>query len=306
VDLPDILDYDIIESDATYLYFRGDPLYPFGHGLTYTTVEYRNLRLSADTAGEQDEVTVSVDVHNTGHRDTDEVVQLYTRQRQSVVKQPVRQLRDFRRVPLGAGETRTVELRIRAADLGFWDVTRGRYAVESAAHTVMVGRSSADIRAYATLTVSGETIPDRDPLGGPIAAVDHDSYAGVVVRDADRTDRDRHRAEREPADAVTATEHDAWILFSRVDLGRRPTGCRAQLGRIGGGAARVTLRLDDPLDGTVLATLATSGAEDRLDGTGPADWSDVDAVVQPVDGVRDVYAVFEAPGVSLRTLRFTG
>src|SRR5690606_9858107 len=79
-DLPDPLDYDIITADATSLYFRGSPLYPFGHGLTYTTFEYSDLTVSAETVAADGTVDVSVAVTNTGDRASDEVVQLYTRQ----------------------------------------------------------------------------------------------------------------------------------------------------------------------------------------------------------------------------------
>jgi beta-glucosidase len=153
--LPDLLDYDVIANDATYLYFRGDPLYPFGHGLSYTTFDYRDLRLSADAISTDDEVEVSVEVTNVGPRAGDEVVQLYTRQRRSQVKQPLRQLRGFARVTLDAGERTTVRLRLRARDLAYWDEERGEAVVETAHHTVLLGRSSADIVLTTTLAVRG-------------------------------------------------------------------------------------------------------------------------------------------------------
>ena len=82
-------------------------------------------------------------VTNTGTRASDEVVQLYTRQQRSRVKQPLRQLRGFRRVHLAPGEQTTVTFTVRAADLAFFDVTRGRPVVETARHAVLVGRSCA-------------------------------------------------------------------------------------------------------------------------------------------------------------------
>ncbi|MEE3921966.1 glycoside hydrolase family 3 C-terminal domain-containing protein [Micromonospora sp. BRA006-A] len=99
-ELPDLLDYDVIGADATYLYHRGEPLYPFGHGLSYATFDYADLRLSTTTARAGEEVEVSVEVTNTGRRPGTEVVQLYTRQRRSRAGQPLRQLRDFARVTL--------------------------------------------------------------------------------------------------------------------------------------------------------------------------------------------------------------
>ncbi|WP_428965473.1 glycoside hydrolase family 3 C-terminal domain-containing protein [Micromonospora fluostatini] len=166
-ELPDLLDYDVIGSDATYLYHRGDPLYPFGHGLGYTTFDYADLRLSAATMTVGEEVVVSVEVTNGGTRAGEEVVQLYTRQRRSRVKQPLRQLRDFARISLAPGQRRVVRLRLRAADLGYWDESRAAFVVESAPHSVLVGRSSRDIRLVGTVTVRDAA----DPVAVPDGAV---------------------------------------------------------------------------------------------------------------------------------------
>ncbi|MFI7078520.1 glycoside hydrolase family 3 C-terminal domain-containing protein [Micromonospora sp. NPDC049903] len=156
-DLPDLLDYDVIGADATYLYFRGEPLYPFGHGLSYADFDYADLRLSTDTATVGDTVEVSVDVTNSGSRPGVEVVQLYTRQRRSRVKQPLRQLRDFARITLDPGESRTVTLRLHTGELGWWDADRGALVVEDATHSVLVGRSATDVRLVGALAVRGDT-----------------------------------------------------------------------------------------------------------------------------------------------------
>ena len=107
-DLPDILAYDIIKYNRTYLYFDGTPLYPFGHGVTYTTFTYTNLQLSANMIGASEQVIVSVDVTNTGSRASDEVVQLYIHARQSRVKRPCKELKGFCRVHFEPGQTRTI------------------------------------------------------------------------------------------------------------------------------------------------------------------------------------------------------
>lgn len=163
-DLPDLLDYDVIGADATYLYYRGDPLFPFGHGLSYTRFEYSRLRLSTPMASVGEQVEVSVDVTNTGERAGEEVVQLYTRQRRSRVKQPLRQLRDFARVTLAPGERQTVTLRLRTAELAWWDAERGGPVVEDATHTVLVGRSATDIRQVGAVAVRGEPVEPRPRL----------------------------------------------------------------------------------------------------------------------------------------------
>ncbi|WFE40335.1 glycoside hydrolase family 3 C-terminal domain-containing protein [Micromonospora sp. WMMD998] len=154
-ELPDLLDYDVIGADATYLYHRGEPLYPFGHGLSYGRFDYADLRLSTATAQAGEEVEVSVEVTNTGRRPGTEVVQLYTRQRRSRVKQPLRQLRDFARVTLEPGCAARVTLRLRTADLSWWDADRAAAVVEDATHSVLVGRSARDVRLVGALTVTG-------------------------------------------------------------------------------------------------------------------------------------------------------
>ncbi|GIJ26707.1 sugar hydrolase [Micromonospora qiuiae] len=163
-ELPDLLDYDVIGADSTYLYYRGDPLYPFGHGLSYTRFEYSGLRLSTPVAAAGEQVEVSVEVTNTGDRAGEEVVQLYTRQRRSRVKQPLRQLRDFTRITLAPGERQTVTLRLDTTELAWWDTDRNALVVEDATHTVLVGRSATDVRQVGAVTVRGEPVPRRPRL----------------------------------------------------------------------------------------------------------------------------------------------
>ena len=290
-ELPDLLDYDVIASDATYQYYRGTPLYPFGHGLSYTTFAYSDLRLSTVDVGADGSVEVSVDVANTGERAGEEVVQLYTRQRRSTVKQPLRRLRAYQKVRLEPGERVTVTFTLRAADLWFWDVTRGARVVETARHTVQVGRSSADIALTATLSVRGEEVGPRRPLDRPLWAVDHDDYAGTVLLD----DEPRR------ADAVGAAEPAGWIGFQRVDFG---AGAAAVAARVTSrtreaAGARVTLRLDDPLSGPVAGSIVVPTANGRHD------WAEVRAPVSGAAGVRDLYLSFEAPGATVSCLTFT-
>jgi beta-glucosidase len=285
-ELPDLLDYDIIATDATYLYYRGTPLYPFGHGLSYTTFEHQNLRLSADTVAADGEVTVSVDVVNTGTRPGAEVVQLYTHQQRSRVKQPLRQLRGFARVHLTPGERSTVSLRLAAADLAFWDVTRRRYVVETARHKVLVGRSATAILQAATLHVRGERIPPRDPYAAPLWAIDHDDHFGVVLRD---------EGPGAPGDVVGGAENGGWVAFEQVDFGAGGATWRA---RVAGGPGRLVLRLDDPFGGTVI------GALDVAATAGPYAWTDVGGALAGASGLHDLYLVFETPGTIVTSLEF--
>lgn len=129
------------------------PLYEFGYGKSFASFAYSALRLSAPHASATDTVTVALEVTNTSERDGKEVVQLYVQDVLSSVVVPNMQLKGFAKVLVKAGETVTVEIPLRVAELGLWDV-RMRYVVEPGDFVVWVGSSSRDLRANATLTVA--------------------------------------------------------------------------------------------------------------------------------------------------------
>ncbi|MFD2355691.1 fibronectin type III-like domain-contianing protein [Nonomuraea ferruginea] len=175
-------------------------------------------------------VRASVTVTNTGPREGVEVVQFYTHQQRSRVKQPLRRLRGFEKVRLAPGESRVVRLDLPVRELACWDVTSGRFVVERAPHRLMVSRSATDLRVTARFEVDGETIP---PRRGLLRAVDHDEYDAVTFTEASR----------ENGDAVRADAEGAWILFRQVDL-NGAASCLAVLGSTEGGM--ITLRIGDP------------------------------------------------------------
>jgi beta-glucosidase len=119
-----------------------DPLFEFGHGLSYTTFEVSNLQLSRSTVSRNGSVRASVDVTNTGGRQGDEVVQLYIHDPVASISQPVRRLRGFERVTLDPGQTRTITFTLNKSDFGFYD-NRGRFVVEPGRIDVYAGNSSA-------------------------------------------------------------------------------------------------------------------------------------------------------------------
>jgi beta-glucosidase len=151
--LPPMMDYDL-RHGRTYMYFKGEPLFPFGYGLSYTTFAYSGLTTSAPRLGPEGEVTVSVNVKNTGTRAGDEVVQLYVRHEGSKVERPRKELRGFERVALQAGETKTVRMKLKAASLAYWDEKAGRFIVEDEPVRLVVGGSSSDVRLETTVAVS--------------------------------------------------------------------------------------------------------------------------------------------------------
>jgi beta-glucosidase len=143
-DLPVFDDYRM--AGRTYRFFGGPVLYPFGHGLSYTTFAYDSLRVSTDTLAANGTMSVRVNVTNTGMRAGDEVVQLYVQHLGSAVERPRQDLRGFQRVSLRAGETRTVELPLVASALAYWNTATHGWTVESEPVRLEVGSSSANIR----------------------------------------------------------------------------------------------------------------------------------------------------------------
>ncbi len=150
--LPEIGDYDI-RKGRTYLYYSGDPLFPFGHGLSYTTFAYAKLTVSPAEIQDAGTATVSVDVTNSGPRAGAEIVQLYLRETSGSVPRPQQRLRGFQKVNLAPGETQTVSFTLSRKDLELWDSTIHGWRVQEGPVGIAVGSSSADIRADGSLTV---------------------------------------------------------------------------------------------------------------------------------------------------------
>ena len=150
-DLPAFSNYNM--AGRTYRYFRGTPLYPFGHGLSYTSFSYSGLRTSASSISAGKAVTVSVNVTNSGKRAGDEVVQLYVRHTGSTVTRANRELRGFKRISLKLGERRVVRFDLPASSLAYWDEATHAWKLEGDTVVVEVGASSADIRGTKNLKV---------------------------------------------------------------------------------------------------------------------------------------------------------
>lgn len=128
-----------------YAFTDNEPVYSFGHGLSYTTFAYENLRLSKSSITKTESVVLSVDVKNTGERKSGEVVQLYIRDQIASVTRPVKELKGFERIILNAGETKTVNFTIDASLLSFYDINMN-YTVEPGMFTLMVGGNSQDLK----------------------------------------------------------------------------------------------------------------------------------------------------------------
>jgi beta-glucosidase len=174
----DLPPFDNLHVTVRYGYFHGyrwldrrgvAPLFPFGFGLSYTTFAFTHLALSQPTLPAGGRLRVTVDVTNTGRMGGDTVVQLYVGARASRVERARRELRDFARISLEAGETRTVPLEVVAADLAYWDPMRHDWVVEPTTYEVCVGPSSRDLPLCATVAV-GPPSPATTAPDGPQAS----------------------------------------------------------------------------------------------------------------------------------------
>ncbi len=117
-DLPDFEDYSM--ENRTYRYFKGEPLYPFGYGLSYTSFRYDNIEMS-DTLKSNTNLNINVDVTNTGKMDGDEVVQLYDTNKSTGFRSPIRALKGFQRIHLKTGETKQVSFILCSSDISIID-----------------------------------------------------------------------------------------------------------------------------------------------------------------------------------------
>ncbi|WP_345712504.1 glycoside hydrolase family 3 C-terminal domain-containing protein, partial [Kineococcus glutinatus] len=188
-DLPDVLDYDVQSTGGTYLWSEAEPLYPFGHGLTYTHIEHVAARADRRTARDGDVVTLTVELANTGTRPGEELVQVYATAPGLRPRSPRRRLVAHRRVPLAPGERTAVELAVPVAALAVHDVVSGRPLVVPGEHHLLVGASAADVRHEVALTVEGPA-PAPRPLGSAagfdacrdVRLVPREGFAGSAVR----------------------------------------------------------------------------------------------------------------------------
>ncbi len=151
-DLPPFEDYAM--QGRTYRYFMGDPLFPFGHGLSYTTFQFDNLHIDQSEVKAGSKVAVKIDVTNTGHRVGDEVVQLYVRHCDVSMTRPIKELKGFKRVTLGPGERKTVIFTLHPNQLSCYDEER-RFVVQPGTVEVLVGNSSQHLPLVGRFDIIG-------------------------------------------------------------------------------------------------------------------------------------------------------
>ena len=132
------------------------PLFPFGHGLSYTTFDYAHLKLSRPELAPDGRLTASVDITNTGKRAGEEVVELYLHDPKPPVDRPVRELKGFARVALQPGETKTVQFPLQPRALAWFDTAGHQWLADAGDYEVQIGASSRDIRQTATFRLTAD------------------------------------------------------------------------------------------------------------------------------------------------------
>lgn len=151
--LPPMEDYDI-RHGRTYMYFKGEPLYPFGYGLSYTTFQYSNIKVRTSKISRTGETVVSAEIENKGSRTGDEIVQLYVRRLPAGPEDPKEQLKGFERITLTPGEKKTVSIPVKAASLASWNEATRHLEVKPGAMELLIGGSSSDIRGKLDLQIT--------------------------------------------------------------------------------------------------------------------------------------------------------
>ena len=151
--------HDIVYDEGVFVGYRWyeqkniEPLYPFGHGLSYSMFEYSKLKTSAKSYKTGNDVLVKVDITNTSELNGQEIVQLYIRDIKSSVRRPIKELKDFMKVELDPGETKTVHFTLKERDFAFWDTNQNKWVVEPGDFEILVGSSSVNIHLNALITM---------------------------------------------------------------------------------------------------------------------------------------------------------
>lgn len=274
-ELPGLLDYDIIGSRQTYLYYEGAPLYPFGHGLSYSEFTYSALNAERDG----DLVRVSLTVTNTGPVAADEVAQLYVRAVAPSVVRPLRQLAGHHRLHLAPGAAERLDFLVPVTELGHWDVAHGRWTVDPGTYEIQAGASSTDIRLVAVVTVDGEPSGPRPVLTRGLEAADYDEQLGTEITDRTKVD----------GDAVTAVTGSNELLYRRCDFASGTSG--VEVSAAGEGAVLISVA-----DTTVTVPIAATD--------GPYDYRTVRAALN-ASGTADLRVTLRG-SVRLARIVFTG
>jgi beta-glucosidase len=301
--LPSIMEYDIISAGTTYQYFKGNVLWPFGHGLSYSSFAYSDLTLDKTAAKEDETVAISFKLKNTGSIEADEVPQLYVTVSGSgrspwERRRPVKSLKGFDRIHLDVGEEKIVRFELPVKELAIWDSYQGRFFVEDGSCTVLIGASCEDIRLTGCFSVDGETFTPRK-ISGPIYAERFDDYSGCFLHEKRGSSIpavfNKAGANQAGVDVNLAGGDGSWIHFAALDFAGGVSRCSAVAQGVPG--SRIEIRLDAP-DGALAGTIEVPNTGEicayELNPHSPRRlpvWAYAETVMEKISGVHDLYLV---------------
>jgi beta-glucosidase len=231
-DLPGIKDYSIAKGGRTYQYFRGEPIYPFGHGLSYSVFEYLSAETDARLVKKGGKLRFTVRVKNAGPYGGEEVVQAYASFPGSAMRRPIRKLVGARRIRVEAGGTAEARIDIDSRDLEAWDQRRGEWILEKGRIELRFGGSSGLAGEHgpglrAAVEVEGEPLPPRDP-GLAIKADSFDDSEGCLIYDGDEP----------PSVRPVSAASEAWTRYEDFSFrAGEPVGIEVLLKTEGEGAS---------------------------------------------------------------------
>jgi beta-glucosidase len=278
-----------------------EPQYAFGYGLSYTTFEYSNLRLSGHNTTADKTIQLQLDVKNTGNRAGDEVVQLYISDLDASVQMAEKQLKGFERISLEAGEHKTVKFKITANALSFWDEKSKKFLVEKGRFKVMIGGSSDNLPLQDDFIISADyTVPDyvsteeSIPLSDEEKEADIKANASTLLRvnanEYNSTNRSKDAVEKEnnEGEKVLVINHNDWLCYRNINLGTWLNFVDLHIATsVANG--KIELRLGAP-DGELfgLHTIGATGGWESWEtiNIGCSDYR--------ISGTHDVYVVFRA------------
>lgn len=197
-----------------YDYKQLQPLFPFGHGLSYTSFEYSDIKLSSNAIKASDELTVSVKVKNTGNTEGKEVVQLYVTDKESTLIRPIKELKGFEKISLKPGESKNVMFKLDKRAFAFYCEAAHDWIVEEGDFVISVGSSSRDIRLTDEVFISSkDRIPVLFTVNSPLGDIAADPIGKVKFKDIiDRVNKDMKQAQPEESlGAATDLMTDAML-----------------------------------------------------------------------------------------------
>jgi len=284
--LPPMMEYDIISSASTYQYFPGQVLFPFGHGLSYSSFEYSRLTIDKAEAKANETVDVSFRIKNTGSVEAEEVPQMYVAFSPSMFRRPLKSLKGFTRIGIKPGKEQVVRFSLPVEELAVWDSFQNRFCVETGQCIVKIGASSTDIRLSGSFKVYGKNVFPRK-IPDHIYAQMFDDYSDCFL----------HEKRGSGIPAVFNSSEGGWIRFAALDFADGRGFCSAIVQ--GAPGSRIEIRLDAPGDALVgRLVIPNTGdisfyplTEKNSPRRRPA-WAYVETPIEKISGVHDLYLVF--------------